>query len=174
MCILHRYYYWLIIGIDNRFLIISIIPVRKSIFFFHFDRCRRQDSQNELPSTKERYALNLDCVCLSSESGSDQGGVGIRLGQKIVKLVKWFSHNRKMSPLHLTHLCSETQDTHQWTHTQGAVSTLARSSGQPYPRHPGSSWGLGALLKGTSFTFTFTAFIRRSYPERLTRSALSI
>ncbi len=29
-----------------------------------------------------------------------------------------------------------------WTHT--------RSSGQPMLRHPGSSWGFGALLKGTS------------------------
>ncbi len=33
--------------------------------------------------------------------------------------------------------------TQQWTHT--------RSSGQPFMlRHPGSSWGFGALLKGTS------------------------
>uniref|UniRef100_A0AAR2JY61 Uncharacterized protein n=1 Tax=Pygocentrus nattereri TaxID=42514 RepID=A0AAR2JY61_PYGNA len=28
--------------------------------------------------------------------------------------------------------------------------TLAQSSGQPYPQHPGSSWGLGVLLKDTS------------------------
>ncbi len=39
--------------------------------------------------------------------------------------------------LHLTHPSAPTQ---QWTHT--------RSSGQPMLRHPGSSWGFGALLKG--------------------------
>ncbi len=43
--------------------------------------------------------------------------------------------------LRLTHpKCTHTQ---QWTHT--------RSSGQPFMlRRPGSSWGFGALLKGTS------------------------
>ncbi len=48
--------------------------------------------------------------------------------------------------LHLTHpKCTHTAvNTHTpWTHT--------RSSGQPFMlRHPGSSWGFGALLKGTS------------------------
>ncbi len=48
--------------------------------------------------------------------------------------------------LHLTHpKCIHTAvNTHKpWTHT--------RSSGQPLMlRHPGSSWGFGALLKGTS------------------------
>ncbi len=48
--------------------------------------------------------------------------------------------------LHLTHpTCTHTAvNTHTpWTHT--------RSSGQPFMlRRPGSSWGFGALLKGTS------------------------
>ncbi len=48
--------------------------------------------------------------------------------------------------LHLTHpKCTHTAvNTHTpWTHT--------RSSGQPFMlRRPGSSWGFGALLKGTS------------------------
>ncbi len=52
----------------------------------------------------------------------------------------------RISALHLTHpKCTHTAvNTHTpWTHT--------RSSGQPFMlRHPGSSWGFGVLLKGTS------------------------
>ncbi len=45
----------------------------------------------------------------------------------------------EIGPLHLTHPSAHTQ---QWTHT--------RSSGQLLLQRPGSNWGFGALLKGTS------------------------
>ncbi len=52
----------------------------------------------------------------------------------------------RICALHLSHpKCTHTEvNTHTpWTHT--------RSSGQPFMlRHPGSSWGFGDLLKGTS------------------------
>ncbi len=53
----------------------------------------------------------------------------------------------KIGALHLTHPSAHTQqwvvNTHTpWTHTQ--------SSGQPLLQRPGSNWGFGALLKGTS------------------------
>ncbi len=57
-------------------------------------------------------------------------------------------HILRIRALHLTHpKCTHTdssEHTHTpWTHTQ--------SSGQPFMlRRPGSSWGFGALLKGTS------------------------
>ncbi len=50
----------------------------------------------------------------------------------------------EIGALHLTHPSAHTQ---QWTHT---LWTRTRSSGKPLLQRPGSNWGFGALLKGTS------------------------
>ncbi len=46
------------------------------------------------------------------------------------------------------------QLTHPSAHTQQWTNTHTQSSGQPFLlRRPGSSWGLGALLRGTSLWY---------------------
>ncbi len=72
-------------------------------------------------------AKHLTCIWCKSESDVTYGQV-------------WWPI-LGICALHLTHpKCTHTQ---QWTHT--------RSSRQPLMlRRPGSSWGFGALLKGTS------------------------
>ncbi len=56
------------------------------------------------------------------------------------------THTRNLcsafNPSKCTHTAVNTHTHTLWTHTQ--------SSGQPMLRRPGSSWGFGALLKGTS------------------------
>ncbi len=54
----------------------------------------------------------------------------------------------RISALHLTHPSAHT---HTHTHTHREQWTHSRRSGQPFMLwHPRSSWGFGALLKGTS------------------------
>ncbi len=75
------------------------------------------------------------CVCMIACFLRDGRSVWIECGQEESE-VMWPSTRA----LHLTHLSEHTHT--PWTHT--------RSSGQPMLRRPGSSWGFGALLKGTS------------------------
>ncbi len=70
---------------------------------------------------------------------------GLDIIDDILKVkVTWHVATCGICALHLTHpKCTHSSEHTPWTHT--------RSSGQPFMlRHPGSSWGFGALLKGTS------------------------
>ncbi len=84
------------------------------------------------------YGFGTTCHPLMT-TFSFRGGINIYIFLKKVS-EGTYEVTYRICALHLTHPKCTTQ---QWTHT--------RSSGQTFVlRHPGSSWGFGALLNGTS------------------------
>ncbi len=61
-------------------------------------------------------------------------------------IVKYGDPYSKIGPLHLTHPSAHTQ---QWVVNTNTVNTHLEHW-QPLLQRPGSNWGFGALLKGTS------------------------
>ncbi len=93
-------------------------------------------------STTQLHQLLVNRDCLLKSCISRQGEA---------KQHKWKWKWRDIRPSMVTHtrnLCSAFNPSKVHTHTPW---THTRSSGQPFMlRRPGSSWGFGALLKGTS------------------------